>query len=146
MQKTFTLDELHKISHEIVAFITKQKNNLSSTVLCLHGDLGAGKTTLVQHIAKHLGVSQHMQSPTFTILKNYPCQENSTWKNLIHIDAYRINHDSELQRLSWDNYVQNPNNLICIEWSENVPGLIPESAIHIYLNHADQNNRTITLK
>ena len=125
--------------------ITENHSVAHATVVCLRGDLGSGKTTLTQSLAQLLGVTSSIQSPTFTILKNYtlPDSDIVPWKHLIHIDAYRLQGESELLRLNWDNYYHNPNNLIIIEWSELVPTLIPDNAIHVQLTHINETTRSI---
>lgn len=146
MKSTYTLSELPYITQTIWEHIVSQKISRHATVVCLHGELGAGKTTLVSELAKLLSIQQSIQSPTFVILKNYPLASNIHFKNFIHIDAYRLQSESELQRLNWSEYVDNPDNLICIEWSENVPGCIPAEHIDIYLTHVDHEIRNIEIK
>lgn len=146
MNKTYTLPELPDIAKDILQHITTQKSQSRATVVCLHGDLGAGKTTLVTELAKLFNIKQSIQSPTFVILKNYPLDGDAYFKNFIHIDAYRLQSESELQRLNWQEYVDNPDNLICIEWSENVPKCIPKNHIDIYLEHINQETRTVEIK
>lgn len=113
-----------------------------ATVIALEGELGAGKTTFTQEVGKILGVTENMHSPTFVIEKIYPIDFKG-FKNLIHIDAYRIEKESELLHLGWEELIKNPENLILIEWPENVPGLIPNDAKKIYFKHVDENTREI---
>jgi tRNA threonylcarbamoyladenosine biosynthesis protein TsaE len=145
MHITYNLSQLSSIAKNTLEQIKLRKSLEHATVVCLHGDLGAGKTTLVSQLAKLLNIPPAIQSPTFVILKNYSL-ENNTFKNFIHIDAYRLQSESELEKLNWQTYVGNPDNLICIEWSENVPKCIPIEHIDIYLEHIDQETRTIEIK
>lgn len=143
---TYILSELLYIAKDVLRHTITQKNLSHATVVCLHGDLGAGKTTLVTELAKLLNIQQSIQSPTFVILKNYLLEGNTHFKNFIHIDAYRLQSESELQRLNWSEYVHSPDNLICIEWSENVPRCIPTEHIDLYLTHVDHEVRNIEIK
>ena len=102
----------------------------SATILALSGDLGAGKTTFAQGIARALGVEEQVTSPTFVIEKIYQLQ-NQTFTRLIHIDAYRLTDPHELEVLGWKEIIADPANLILIEWPEKVAGLIPADAINI---------------
>jgi tRNA threonylcarbamoyl adenosine modification protein YjeE len=102
----------------------------SATILALSGDLGAGKTTFAQGIARSLGVAEQVTSPTFVIEKIYQL-ENQKFSRLIHIDAYRLNDAHELEVLGWKEITADPANLIVIEWPEKVAGLIPEDAIRL---------------
>src|SRR3989338_1544300 len=78
----------------------------SSTVVALSGDLGAGKTTFAQAVAKSLGVEETVNSPTFVIQKVYALSDQQ-WGRLIHIDAYRLKSADELRALGWDEMVGN---------------------------------------
>jgi tRNA threonylcarbamoyladenosine biosynthesis protein TsaE len=102
----------------------------SATVLALSGELGAGKTTFAQGIARTLGVEENVTSPTFVIEKIYQL-ENQKFSRLIHIDAYRLNDPHELEVLGWRDIIIDPTNLIVIEWPERVAALIPPEAIRI---------------
>ena len=113
-----------------------------ATVIALQGDLGAGKTTFAQEVGKILGVRENMHSPTFVIMKVYEVDFKG-FKNLIHIDAYRIEKEGELLHLGWNEIIKEPENLVLIEWPENVPGLIPKNAIKILFKHVDENTREI---
>ncbi len=113
-----------------------------AVVVALHGELGAGKTTFTQAVGKRLGIGENMHSPTFVIMKIYGIDFQG-FKNFIHIDVYRIEKESELIHLGWNDMLREPENLIFIEWPENVPGLIPETARRIYFKHVDENTREI---
>jgi tRNA threonylcarbamoyladenosine biosynthesis protein TsaE len=103
-----------------------------ATTIALSGDLGAGKTTFAQGIARALGVQESVTSPTFVIEKIYQL-EGKLFERLIHIDAYRLNDPHELEVLGWKEIIADPVNLIIIEWPEKVASLIPEGAIRISL-------------
>lgn len=113
-----------------------------ATVVALQGELGAGKTTFTQEVGRILGVGENMHSPTFVIMKIYEIDWKG-FKNLIHVDAYRIEKESELLHLGWQEMLNEPENLILIEWPENVPNLIPPQARRITFKHVDENTREI---
>lgn len=123
-------------------FIDTLSPGTTGTVVALQGDLGAGKTTFTQEVGRLLGVKENMHSPTFVIMKIYQISFKG-FKNLIHIDAYRLEKESELLHLGWEEIIKEPENLVFIEWPENVPGLIPENARRIYFKHVDENSREI---
>ena len=102
----------------------------SATVITLSGELGAGKTTFVQEVARALGVSETVSSPTFVIEKIYELTDQK-FSHLIHIDAYRLKDAEELKHLGWEEIAADAGNLICIEWPERVSELIPEGAIRV---------------
>ncbi len=139
MKKTFRKNEIQNIAKEITQTLAQENH---ATILALHGDLGAGKTTLSQALAKELGITENVISPTFIIMKNYETKKGAH-KKLVHIDAYRLNSESELEKLGWEEIVSDKNNLVLIEWPERVPNLIPKHAKKISLSHENEEERTI---
>jgi len=129
----YTLEEFTKEAEEFVSqlFVANR-----AVVVALHGDLGAGKTTFVQVVARALGVTSAVVSPTFIIQKRYPL-EGQIFSNLIHIDAYRLESAEQLSVLDWDDIVRDSSNLICVEWAENVEKILPSETKHIYLKYID---------
>ncbi len=88
-------------------------------IVGLSGHLGAGKTAFVKCVAKVLGVTETVTSPTFVIMKIYPLK-GQKWQRLIHVDAYRLENPNELEVLNLDRLITDKGNLIMIEWPENV--------------------------
>ncbi len=120
-------DELRAIGLDFVHTLSPRK---SATIVALSGDLGAGKTNFTQGVAEGLGVSETVSSPTFVIEKVYELTDQR-FSHLIHIDAYRLKDESELETLGWERIAQDPGNIIVIEWPERVPALIPNDSIRI---------------
>lgn len=111
-----------------------------AAVVALHGELGAGKTTLVQHIAKALGVKEDVTSPTFVIQKEYETETNLYQVDMfVHIDAYRIEDPREMEVLRLSEMIQSPRTLVCIEWAENISELLPDNIIDVTLTMSDQD-------
>jgi tRNA threonylcarbamoyladenosine biosynthesis protein TsaE len=125
------------------SFVEKLELGNEATVVALSGDLGSGKTTFSQAVGDVLGVSETMQSPTFVIEKVYPINYHG-FKNLIHIDAYRLESELELSHLGWEEMIKEPENLILVEWPEKVSGIIPSAARRIYFEHLGGTSRGIT--
>src|SRR4051812_11428104 len=143
MQKIFSKNQVPDIVREVLKTLRAKKGE-SATVVALSGDLGAGKTTLTQAIARELGIRETVISPTFVIMKIYEL-EKEAWKHLVHIDAYRLESSRELERLGWAEIIADPENLVLIEWPEKVPEAIPETAYRISLEHSSEEERTISL-
>ncbi len=138
------IQELENIAREILSKAEKIKKNNSATLLTLSGTLGAGKTTLSQEIGKILGVTESIISPTFVIMKKYKINNKKyKWLRLIHIDLYRLKNSNELRILGWQELLTDQNNLVIVEWPEQVPGAIPEHALNIKLDHKDEETRKI---
>ena len=115
---------------------------VSSVVVALQGDLGSGKTAFTQEVGKILGVAENMHSPTFVIEKIYDINFKK-FKKLVHIDAYRLEKESELLHLGWEELIKKPENLVLIEWPENVSGIIPKDAKRISFKFIDEKTREI---
>lgn len=113
-----------------------------ATVVALSGDLGAGKTTFVQSAAKALGIEEAVVSPTFIIMQAFALPRGP-FVRLIHIDAYRLAETRELEVLGWRELVADTQNLIFIEWPEQVPGALPSSSQKVTL-WGDGDHRRIT--
>ena len=113
------------------------------TVLCLHGDLGAGKTCFVQGMARALGVRRPVGSPTFTLINEYKGQ-----KPLAHIDLYRIRGAGDAFGLGLDDYLIHYDGIVAIEWAERAEDLLPEACWHIRLAMGDEGDesRVVTLE
>jgi len=103
-------------------------------IIALSGELGAGKTTFTQAVAKYLGITQPVTSPTFTIWQQYDCQ-HPTIKKLIHIDAYRLASGADLIALGIDDWAGRPDCLIIIEWPEKIADWLPITAWLINFQH-----------
>ena len=137
-----TLDDTKQFAHDVLQKVLENKHGLA-TILDLKGDLGAGKTTFVQMLGKELGVVGVMQSPTFVLMKVYKTK-NLKFKNLIHIDAYRIEHIDEAKILGLEKLFTEPTNLICIEWSEKIKEVMPENIIKIECELLENNEHGYT--
>ena len=111
-----------------------------ATIVGLYGNLGAGKTTFTQAVAKELGVGDIVNSPTFVIEKIYETK-HPHFIRLVHIDAYRLENGKELQNLNFEELVNNAHNLIIIEWPENVKEILPENHIRIHCEFIDETSR-----
>lgn len=98
-------------------------------VLAMHGDLGAGKTTLTQGIATGLGISQRVTSPTFTLVNEYPLSKG--WR-LVHIDSYRLGA-GEAETIGLDEILDDERAIVIIEWAERVADLLPQDRVDIQL-------------
>jgi tRNA threonylcarbamoyladenosine biosynthesis protein TsaE len=141
--KTIQKSDLPLLAQEVLR-AAKVARADRAVVIALHGDLGAGKTTFVQSLAHALGVTEHVTSPTFTIMKGYETTDD-VFHNVIHMDAYRIDDESELAPLRFNDILQTPQTLFCIEWAEKIKQSLPADVIHLTLEVVDENTRTAHL-
>ncbi|HVM61566.1 MAG TPA: tRNA (adenosine(37)-N6)-threonylcarbamoyltransferase complex ATPase subunit type 1 TsaE [Verrucomicrobiae bacterium] len=107
-------------------------------VVALVGELGAGKTALVKGIARGLGITQEVTSPTFTLIHEY----TGGRLPLFHIDLYRLDNLDQVVAIGIDDYLSGPG-VTAIEWSEKMEPLLPASATRIRLTALDDNVRRI---
>ncbi len=130
---------------ETIAFAKEFASQLQGgSILLLDGDLGAGKTCFVRGLCQGLGGDpSQVSSPTFAILQEYTIEDGLT---LIHIDAYRLSGEEELESIGWDEYVADQNVVIAIEWPSNISSAIPSNAILLKFNHVNMHSREITLQ
>ncbi|MFM2383831.1 MAG: hypothetical protein RIQ72_403 [Candidatus Parcubacteria bacterium] len=143
------ITEMDSLVTDILSFLDEylmspQYDSNCATVIALHGDLGAGKTTFTQLLAKRLGVQSEVNSPTFTIMKRYTVA-HTQFTDLIHIDAYRLAEGGDLKMLGIQEVLQKPNHLFCIEWPDIVKDILPRRHIKIEFEHIDEGSRKVTL-
>lgn len=115
-------------------------------VWLLSGNLGVGKTTLVQRLGRRLGVSGDITSPTFSLQKIHPLR-GQPWARLVHVDAYRLKDSSEAGALELPEYLADPTSLVVVEWPERLPGVAwgPHLLLTI-TKRADRGDRAILVQ
>ncbi len=112
----------------------------SGSVIALSGSLGAGKTVLVKGVAKALGITEAIVSPTFTLVQEY---EGSV--PLYHLDLYRLSGEDEFESMGGEDFLYS-NGLTFIEWSEKIESMLPENTIYINITITPDLSRDIQLE
>jgi len=112
----------------------------AGAVIALTGPLGAGKTTLTKSIAKGLGVSETITSPTFTIV----CEYETGRLPLYHFDVYRVHDEEDLFEMGFEEYFHK-GGVCLIEWADLVEDLLPDDTLRIELDYGEEENQR-TLK
>ncbi len=135
MQKEYTLSEIDEVATEI-------SKRLKHKIVLLNGQMGAGKTTLVKAIAKALGVREVANSPTFSIVNEYPTIEGGV---LYHFDMYRLESEEEAYDFGIEEYLDS-GNFCFIEWSERISNLLPEEVHTIDIEIVNNTVRQIQLR
>ena len=108
----------------------------AGSLLTLSGDLGAGKTTFTQGLARGLGVTRNVTSPTFTLMKSYKGR-----LPLYHIDAYRL--EDMVQELGFDEYLES-DGICVVEWADFIDYVLPDEYLSIAFTINDDDSRTIS--
>ena len=111
------------------------------TVIAMEGTLAAGKTTITKGIAKALGITETITSPTFTLISEY--EGNMP---LYHMDVYRLDSAEDFLNLGVEDMIYDGNGVAIIEWSEKIRSELPKSTITIRLETAENNGRKITIE
>lgn len=113
------------------------------SVLALAGDLGSGKTTFVQALAKSYGINRPLTSPTFLYIRTYPLEPKGFF---VHVDLYRVGTTDEAVNLHMLDYIA-PTNIVVIEWPKIIIDFLPVDTIHIFFAYGKQAaERIITIK
>lgn len=139
-----SLEDTKKLAEVFAKDLLSRGKREFATTVGLYGDLGSGKTTFTQAVAKTFGVEDAIQSPTFVIMKTYKL-EHAVFDRLIHIDAYRLNSADEIRRLGFGEMTEDPGNLILIEWPERVAGAMPDDHIRLDFKFVDDSTREIII-
>ncbi len=106
-------------------------------VVAMFGDMGMGKTQLVRGIARGLGLSASVSSPTFALVHDYGGQPP-----LVHFDMYRVNGWEDLYSTGFFDYID-MGAILAVEWSENIEQALPENTIRLYFTRVDDTTRQI---
>lgn len=135
MTRSYALEEIETVVKEILPL-------LKSSVICFKGEMGAGKTTLIQSLCAALAVEDVVSSPTFSLINEY---QNKAGKSIYHFDCYRIDSEEEALDFGAEEYLYS-GNLCLIEWAENIASLLPEDHQIIELEKISILTRKLTLK
>ena len=107
-------------------------------VVAFTGDLGAGKTAFTRGLARGLGISERVTSPTFTIVNEY----EGGRLPLFHFDLYRLGSADELFDIGWEDYLAR-GGVCAVEWSENAAGALEEDAVRVDIRRGEGDSRRV---
>ena len=133
--KTHSGSETAKVAAEIAKMITP------GAVLCLRGEMGAGKTVFTTGLCRALGVSDYVTSPTFTVVNEY----DGNALRVYHFDMYRIEDEDELLEIGFEEYLA-AGGVCVIEWPQNVEGALPRHRMEVQIAKCGECDRVITVQ
>ena len=133
---TFTLENIQEAAQLII-------ENANHKVVCLYGEMGAGKTTLIRAIISLLGSENQVSSPTFGFVNEYAISNNED--PIFHFDLYRLENEMEALDFGIEEYLY-ANNWVFIEWPEKIQGILPEHHTEVILESKDLITRELKLK
>ena len=130
-----SLDKIHETASQFISQIGEQ------TVFAVNGKMGAGKTTFIKAICEELGVTETVNSPTFSIVNEY---EGNNGRIIYHFDCYRINKIEEALEIGIEEYLYS-GNLCFIEWAENIASLLPDSVVNVEIKELENGERDVLI-
>ena len=130
----YTEDQVAEVAKELI-------QKVPSKILCFHGEMGAGKTTLIKAIVGHLGAVDEANSPTFGIVNEY--QGDNEEVLAYHFDFYRLNDENEALDLGIEDYF-NSNAWLFMEWPEKIAAILPVERVDIYIEVLNPNTRKLS--
>lgn len=148
MKETIVLTEegLPRLAERVVSILSSPSFSTRerATVILLHGDLGAGKTTFTKELAARLGIEKEgVHSPTFILKKEYD-SSHERFKRLIHVDAYRFTHPEEAKVLRLEDDLKDRNSLIVVEWPSKMTYL--KSDMELTFEVEGEHAREVTIQ
>lgn len=136
--------QTQKAAKDLAQEIARNLPLKKAFVIGLKGDLGGGKTTFVQGLAKALGIKEKITSPTFVLLKRFKINKNN-FENFYHIDCYRAEGPEDLKELGLKKIISSPKNIVAIEWAERIKTMLPKRFLMIEFQFIDKKKRKITI-
>ena len=130
----YTLEEIDRVAEQLI-------DSFTHSIIAMSGQMGSGKTTLVQAIVSQLGSDKTVSSPTFGLVHEY----NIPNGKLIHMDLYRLEQESELEQIGFDDYIST-GNLCLIEWPELAAKHIKGGCHHLNIEWVNDHKRKLNFK
>jgi tRNA threonylcarbamoyladenosine biosynthesis protein TsaE len=127
-------------AQQLAAALTRAHNGLNACIT-LEGDLGAGKTTLVRHLLRALGVQGRIKSPTYAVVEPYQVAAGAVW----HFDFYRFSDPREWEDAGFRDIFASPGLKLC-EWPQQAQGVMPTPDLSLHIEVTDEEQRRVTLR
>jgi tRNA threonylcarbamoyladenosine biosynthesis protein TsaE len=138
MELEYSLDEVKEVA-------TRLWNGFnSSRIFAFHGQMGAGKTTLINALCDVKQVKDTVSSPTFSIINEYLYEESGYARSIYHIDLYRLKDEDEAIRAGVEDCIFS-GQICLVEWPERAPGLLPPDTIHLHFEVLDEGRRRLKI-
>ena len=138
IKETKSEEETHLLAANFATSIS------APAIIALEGELGAGKTCFVRGLCEGLGGDpRQVSSPTFVIMQEYNVEGN---QRLVHIDAYRLLGEDDLETIGWEELLEDNKAIIAIEWPSRIQNAIPEQHTFVHIEHLDANSRNLNFQ
>ncbi len=134
IDQILNIDEMNNLAKQIA------KIYKNGGFIGLIGDLGAGKTTLAKRICKEFNITENIKSPTFTYVIEYDSGDIKVY----HFDVYRITNIDELYEIGFEDYMQEDNVLVIVEWANNILSEMPDDTLYVEIKYNDEFSRKVS--
>lgn len=136
---TVNLSQTKKLATQVMA----QARLLGINTIWLQGDLGSGKTTFTQAIARHLGITRPVTSPTFILMRDYQPAWGQ-WQKLYHVDLYRLKSAAQLKSIDLPELWGRKENLVVVEWAQKITTDLPTPRLKLKFKSNQEQTREVT--
>ena len=131
-----------KLASTLAKEVIQSPSKDHAIILALVGELGGGKTTFIKGFARALGIKKRILSPTFVIERKF-LLKIAGFKYFYHFDCYRLRNSKEILNLGFKDIINNPHNIVAIEWADRVKGILPKGTIILRFQFITKNKRKI---
>ena len=138
MELKFTLDNINDVAKKCWEMIGDAR------VIAFHGQMGAGKTTLIHALCDVKDVKDIVGSPTFSIVNEYLYEENGAGRKIYHIDLYRLRDEDEAIQAGVEDCLYS-DHICLVEWPEKARGIFPPDTLHIQIDTLDTQTRRLRI-
>ena len=138
MELKFTLDNINDVAKKCWEMIGDAR------VIAFHGQMGAGKTTLIHALCDVKDVKDIVGSPTFSIVNEYLYEENGAGRKIYHIDLYRLRDEDEAIQAGVEDCLYS-DHICLVEWPEKARGIFPADTLHIQIDTLDTQTRRLRI-
>lgn len=134
-----SIDRLEEFSEKFWGLVGASK------VFLFHGEMGAGKTTLISALCKYKGVKEAISSPTFSIINEYIFYEQGSEKKIFHLDLYRLNSIEEVIGAGVEDCIYS-NNICFVEWPQKSPLLFDKDSLNVFVSTINDRLREVKVE
>lgn len=139
MQFQVSLDRLHHFAEQFWTYVANAK------VFAFHGQMGAGKTTIINALCQYKGTKDATSSPTFSIINEYNFDQHGVPKRIFHIDLYRLKDKEEIIQAGVEDCIY--SGAFCmVEWAEKAPTLFDENTVQIFIEPTGEKERRVEIQ
>lgn len=133
-----SLNQLESFAEQFWAQVKNKK------VFAFHGEMGAGKTTIISALCHYKDTKDVTGSPTFSIINEYSYFENGERKKIFHIDLYRLKNEEEVVQAGIEDCVYS-GSVCMVEWPEKAPDLFDEKTVHVFIEPVSETEREVEM-